>query len=77
MAGNFRPARHQLRWARWVDEGELTEVVEQVQPDVLILAMERDPQKSLGQCGFLLGLSPDEDSGAGRRQNRGIFIGPS
>jgi DNA-binding NarL/FixJ family response regulator len=36
------------------DEDQLVEVVEQVQPDVLILAMD-DPEKRVGQCGFLLG----------------------
>ena len=55
------------------EECDLTEVVEQLQPDVLILSMS-EPEKSMGQCGFLLGrypqmrilaLAPD--------QNRGIF----
>jgi DNA-binding NarL/FixJ family response regulator len=55
------------------DERDLTEAVEQAQPDVLILAMT-EHEKSLGLCGFLLGrypqmrilaLAPD--------QNRGIF----
>jgi hypothetical protein len=56
-----------------VDEGELTEVVEQVQPDVLILAMN-ETQKSLGQCGFLLGRYPQMRILAlAPEQNRGIF----
>jgi AmiR/NasT family two-component response regulator len=56
-----------------VNEGELTEVVEQVQPDVLILAMN-DPEKSLGQCGFLLGRYPQMRILAlAPEQNRGIF----
>jgi hypothetical protein len=56
-----------------VNEGELTEVVEQVQPDVLILAMN-DPEKSLGQCGFLLGRYPHMRILAlAPEQNRGIF----
>jgi hypothetical protein len=56
-----------------IDEGELTEVVEQVQPDVLILAMN-DPEKSLGQCGFLLGRYPQMRILAlAPEQNRGIF----
>ena len=40
------------------DEGDLTEVVEQVRPDVLILSME-EPEKRPSQCGFLLGRYPD------------------
>lgn len=32
----------------------LTELVEQSRPDVLILALE-DKEKSLGECGFLIG----------------------
>ena len=49
------------------------EVVEQVQPDVLILAMN-DPEKSLGQCGFLLGRYPQMRILAlAPEQNRGIF----
>jgi DNA-binding NarL/FixJ family response regulator len=39
------------------DVGDLTEMVEQVQPDVLILSMD-EPEKRLGQCGFLLGRYP-------------------
>lgn len=55
------------------DEAELTEVVEQVQPDVLILAMN-EPEKSLGQCGFLLGRHPQMRILAlAPEQNRGIF----
>ena len=56
-----------------VDEGDLIEVVEQVQPDVLILAMD-EPQKSLGQCGFLLGRYPQMRILAlAPEQNLGIF----
>ena len=32
----------------------LTELVEQVQPDVLIVALD-DQEKGSGECGFLLG----------------------
>jgi len=39
------------------DGDDLTEMVEQVQPDVLILAMEK-PEMRPGQCGFLLGRYP-------------------
>jgi chemotaxis response regulator CheB len=55
------------------NEGDLTEVVEQVQPDVLIIAMD-EPEKRLGQCGFLLGRHPDMRILAlAPEQNRGIF----
>ena len=39
------------------DHGDLTEMVEQAQPDVLILTMD-EPEKRLGLCGFLLGRYP-------------------
>jgi AmiR/NasT family two-component response regulator len=35
----------------------LTEIVEQVQPDVLIVALD-DQEKRTGECGFLLGRYP-------------------
>jgi DNA-binding NarL/FixJ family response regulator len=55
------------------DESDLTEIVEQVQPDVLILAMN-EPEKSLGLCGFLLGRYPQMRILAlAPEQNRGIF----
>ena len=55
------------------DEDNLTDVVEQVQPDVLILAMT-EPEKSLGRCGFLLGRYPQMKILAlAPEQNRGIF----
>lgn len=41
------------------NESDLADIVEQVQPDVLIIAMgEDEPEKRLGQCGFLLGGIP-------------------
>jgi len=40
------------------DQSNLTEVVEQVQPDVLILEMDKQ-EKHLGLCGFLLGRYPN------------------
>jgi len=40
-----------------VNESNLTEVVEQVQPDVLILSIDGQ-RKDLGLCGFLLGRYP-------------------
>lgn len=56
-----------------VDESSLTEVVEQVQPDVLILAMD-EQKKSLGLCGFLLGRYPQMKILAlAPEQNLGIF----
>jgi AmiR/NasT family two-component response regulator len=56
------------------DGGDLTEMVEQVQPDVLILAMD-EPEKRLGQCGFLLGRYPQMRILAlAPEQNVGIFF---
>lgn len=40
------------------DEGDLAGAIEQVRPDVLILAMD-EPEKRLSQCGFLLGRYPE------------------
>lgn len=40
-----------------VKDEDLNEAVEQTQPDVLILALE-EPERPLGQCGFLLGRYP-------------------
>jgi len=55
------------------NESDLIEVVEQVQPDVLILAMD-DTEKRLGQCGFLLGRHPEMRILAlAPEQNRGTF----
>jgi len=55
------------------DADNLTEVVEQVQPDVLILALD-EPEKCLGQCGFLLGRYPQMRILAlAPEQNVGIF----
>lgn len=39
------------------NERDLNDMVEQTQPDVLILALE-DPERPLGKCGFLLGRYP-------------------
>jgi AmiR/NasT family two-component response regulator len=56
-----------------VDESNLVEVVEQVQPDVLILAID-EQEKRLGQCGFLLGRYPQMRILAlAPEQNLGIF----
>jgi AmiR/NasT family two-component response regulator len=55
------------------NDSELAETVEQVQPDVLIIAMD-EPEKRLGQCGFLLGRHPGMKILAlAPEQNRGIF----
>jgi AmiR/NasT family two-component response regulator len=40
------------------DRGDLVEAVEQVRPDVLIVAMD-DREKHRVQCGFLLGRFPE------------------
>lgn len=51
----------------------LTELVEQVQPDVLIVALD-DQEKRSGECGFLLGRYPRMRILAlAPEQNRGIF----
>jgi hypothetical protein len=55
------------------DGANLTEVVEQVQPDVLIVAIDKN-EKRLGQCGFLLGRYPQMRILAlAPEQNVGIF----
>ena len=55
------------------DEDQLIEVVEQVQPDVLILAMD-EQEKRVGQCGFLLGRYPQMKILAlAPEQNRGTY----
>ena len=56
-----------------VDDGDLNEIVEQTQPDVLILALE-EPERPLGQCGFLLGRYPRMRILAlAPEQNRGVY----
>lgn len=48
-------------------------MVEQVRPDVLIVAMD-EPEKRLGQCGFLLGRYPQMRILAlAPEQNRALF----
>ncbi len=55
------------------EEGELAAVVEQVRPDVLIVAMD-EPEQRLGQCGFLLGRYPQMRILAlAPEQNRALF----
>ena len=56
-----------------IDDSELNEIVEQTQPDVLIVALE-EPERPLGQCGFLLGRHPRMRIVAlAPEQNRGIY----
>ena len=51
----------------------LTEIVEQVQPDVLIVALD-DQENRAGECGFLLGRYPRMRILAlAPEQNRGIL----
>jgi chemotaxis response regulator CheB len=51
----------------------LTEIVEQIQPDVLIVALD-DQEKGTGECGFLLGRYPRMRILAlAPEQNRGIL----
>lgn len=51
----------------------LPELVEQVQPDVLIVALD-NPEKGSGECGFLLGRYPHMRILAlAPEQNRGVF----
>jgi AmiR/NasT family two-component response regulator len=55
------------------NESDLAEVVEQVQPDVLIVALDGQEQR-LGQCCFLLGRYPQMRIVAlAPEQNRGVF----
>lgn len=54
-------------------ESELNEMIEQTQPDVLIVALE-EPEKPLGKCGFLLGRYPRMRILAlAPEKNRGIY----
>jgi AmiR/NasT family two-component response regulator len=53
--------------------GNLTEIVEQVRPDVLIVALD-DQEHRTGECGFLLGRYPQMKILAlAPEQNRGIL----
>jgi chemotaxis response regulator CheB len=56
-----------------VNEDDLNDMVEQTQPDVLILSLE-EPERSLGKCGFLLGRYPRMRILAlAPEQNRGLY----
>jgi chemotaxis response regulator CheB len=55
------------------DGGDLTEAIEQVRPDVLIVAMD-EPEKNRAECGFLLGRYPGMRILAlAPEQNRALF----
>lgn len=55
------------------EDGELNDMVEQTQPDVLIVSLE-EPERPLGQCGFLLGRYPGMRILAlAPEQNRGVY----
>jgi AmiR/NasT family two-component response regulator len=55
------------------DTSNISEIIEQVLPDVLILALE-NPEKRPGECGFLLGRYPHMKILAlAPEQNRGVF----
>ena len=55
------------------EHGDLVEAVEQVRPDVLIVAMD-DREKYRTQCGFLLGRYPEMRILAlAPEQNRALF----
>jgi len=56
-----------------VNEEDLNDIVEDTQPDVLIVALE-EPERPLGRCGFLLGRYPRMRILAlAPEQNRGIY----
>jgi len=56
-----------------VNKGDLNDIVEQSQPNVLILSLV-EPEKPLGQCGFLLGRYPRMRILAlAPEQNRGVY----
>ena len=55
------------------DEAEITELVERMRPDYLILGQER-PEIRPGLCGFLLGRYPQmKILAVGAEQNSSIF----
>jgi len=55
------------------DENQLTEMIEDAEPDVLILTLD-DADKRIAQCGFLLGRYPQMKIIAlAPEKNRGLF----
>ena len=56
-----------------LNEKDLNDIVEQTQPDVLILSLD-EPEKPLGKCGFLLGRYPRMRILAlAPEKNRGVY----
>ncbi|HEY1678521.1 MAG TPA: hypothetical protein VGG04_12475 [Candidatus Sulfotelmatobacter sp.] len=57
-----------------VNDNDLNDIVEQTQPDVLIITLN-EPEKPLGQCGFLLGRYPRMRILAlAPEKNRGVYF---
>lgn len=55
------------------DENQLTEMIEDAEPDILILTLD-DADKRIAQCGFLLGRHPQMKIIAlAPEKNRGLF----
>ena len=55
------------------DENQLTEMIEDAEPDILILTLD-DADKRIAQCGFLLGRYPHMKIIAlAPEKNRGLF----
>ncbi|HEX3820513.1 MAG TPA: hypothetical protein VHW45_09280 [Candidatus Sulfotelmatobacter sp.] len=56
------------------NDHDLNDIVEQTQPDVLIVTLS-EPEKPLGQCGFLLGRYPRMRILAlAPEKNRGVYF---
>jgi DNA-binding NarL/FixJ family response regulator len=56
------------------NENDLNDIVEQTQPDVLIVTLN-EPEQPLGQCGFLLGRYPRMRILAlNPEKNRGVYF---
>ena len=57
-----------------INDNDLNDIVEQTQPDVLIITLS-EPEKPLGQCGFLLGRYPRMRILAlAPEKNRGVYF---
>ena len=55
------------------DENQLTEMIEDAEPDILIVTLD-DADKRIAQCGFLLGRYPQMKIIAlAPEKNRGLF----
>jgi len=55
------------------DENQLAEMIEDAEPDILILTLD-DADKRIAQCGFLLGRHPQMKIIAlAPEKNRGLF----